>query len=116
MTQKEIFSYNLKRIMEAKGEKQVDLAKHLGVSTATVCEWIKGKKLPKIDKIGAMVLHYGCNYVDLLGEGMTDEDEDTLVIFYRALTDEDKEKALSYLAFLLGEESKARHNEKRAPK
>lgn len=111
MTQKEIFSHNLKRILEDKGEKQVDLARHLGVSTAVVCEWVSGRKLPKIDKIGAMVRHFGCNYIDLLGEGMTDEDEDSLVIFFRALSDEGKERALSYITYLLQEETRARHQE-----
>ena len=109
MTQKEVFSANLTRILEENGEKQVDLARHLGVSTAVVCEWCKGRKMPKIDKIGAIIRHFGCKYSDLLGTESVDEDEDTMFLFFRALTNKGKEKALSYVSFLLGEEAKARH-------
>ena len=104
MTQKEVFANNLNRIMEETGEKQADLARFLGVSTAVVCEWSKGRKMPKIDKIGALVRHFGCSYSDLLGDGAVDEDEDTVFLFFRALSDEGKDRLISYAAYLLQEE------------
>ena len=109
MTQKEVFGNNLSRMLEEKGEKQIDLARHLGVSTAVVCEWCKGRKMPKIDKIGNIIRHFGCKYSDLLGTETVDEDEDTMYLFFRALSSEGRERVLSYASYLLSEEARARH-------
>ena len=109
MSTKKSFGVNLSRMLEEKGEKQTDLARFLHVSDATVSDWCKGKKMPKIDNIGAMVRHFGCKYPDLLGEGMSEEDEDTVFLFFRSLSDEGKRRVLSYAAYLLSEEARERH-------
>ena len=111
MSGKEVFAANLCRLLEEKDEKQTDLARFLHVSNPTVSDWCKGKKMPKIDKIGAMVRHFGCKYTDLLGEGMDDEEEDTVFLFFRSLSDEGKKRVLSYAAYLLSEEARDRHAE-----
>ena len=109
MTAQEVFTKNLKMFMEKHEETQTDLAKALGCTPAAVSLWCLGKKIPRVDRVSAIARHYGCTLSDLLGTEVVEEDEDTMVLFFRALTNEGKEKALSYVSFLLGEEAQARH-------
>lgn len=53
-----IFAENLKKQLSLHDKKQNDLAKYLGVSTATVSEWCSGKKMPRTDKIQSI-----CNWL-----------------------------------------------------
>lgn len=46
--------------LEEQNKTQADLAKHLGVSQTSVSNWVKGKKMPRIDSIDAM-----CNYLHI---------------------------------------------------
>ena len=41
---RENFRKNLNRLLSETDKKQVDIAKYVGVSTATVNEWCKGRK------------------------------------------------------------------------
>ena len=50
MDNKEIFSINLKRLMEQKGVSRQDLSKVLGVSYFTISDWVNGKKYPRMDR------------------------------------------------------------------
>lgn len=109
MTANEVFARNLKQYMEKFGENQTDLARHLGCTSAAVSLWCLGKKIPRIDRVSAICRHYGCTLSDILGKEVVEEHEDTMVLFFRALSDEGKEKALSYVSFLLSEEARARH-------
>ena len=43
---RETFRKNLNRIIEARGMKQAELAKLIGVSAPTVNDWEKGRKVP----------------------------------------------------------------------
>lgn len=42
---------NLKQIMERAGKKPVDIASHLGISQATVYNWINGVTTPSIVEV-----------------------------------------------------------------
>lgn len=42
---------NLRRYLELNNMTQVDLAKKMGVTTATTSNWCKGVKMPRMDKI-----------------------------------------------------------------
>lgn len=109
MTNKEVFQKNLLKYMEKFGENQTALAKALGCTPAAVSLWCLGKKIPRVDRVSAIARHYDCKLSDLLGEDVVEEDEDTMVLFFRALSDEGKKKALSFVSFLLSEEAAARH-------
>lgn len=111
MNMNEAFAANLKKYMEKFGENQTELAKALGCTSAAVSLWCLGKKLPRYDRISAIARHYGCKLSDLIGEEAVDEDEDTMALFFHALSSDGKKKALSYVSFLLGEEAMARHGE-----
>ena len=54
--------------LEEQGKTKGDLAKHLGVSSTSVSNWIYGYKMPRMDKINAM-----CNYFHILRAALLDE-------------------------------------------
>ena len=54
-----IFARNLKRLMAENKEKQVDIARLLGVSKAAVSSYVHGDLMPRIDKLEILAQHYG---------------------------------------------------------
>lgn len=46
-----IIAENLSSLLEKSGKTQLDLADYMGVSQATISNWCKGVKLPRMDKI-----------------------------------------------------------------
>ncbi|MBQ6264497.1 MAG: helix-turn-helix domain-containing protein [Clostridia bacterium] len=63
-----IFANNLRRLLEEKGKKSVDLAKAIGVSKQTVSEWINGGRFPRMDKVDKMCIYLNCTRSDLMEE------------------------------------------------
>ena len=66
MDNKEIFSINLRRIMEQKGVSRQDLSKVLGVSYFTISDWVNGKKYPRMDKVEMLADYFGILKSDLI--------------------------------------------------
>ena len=48
---KKVFSKNLMHYLISSSKKQIDLANYLNESATTVNNWIKGYKMPRMDKI-----------------------------------------------------------------
>ena len=46
-----IFANRLKALLEKKGMTGAELARKIGVSKSAVSDWLKGKSLPRIDKV-----------------------------------------------------------------
>ena len=65
---KEIFAKNLRFYMENRGKTQKELADIAGVSAPTVCDWLKAKKYPRIDKIDILADYFGILKSDLIEE------------------------------------------------
>ncbi len=53
-----IFAANLRRLMAANHEKQVDIARLLDVSKSTVSAYCSGEQMPRMDKIEVLSHHY----------------------------------------------------------
>lgn len=71
MTDKEINKMLGERIamyLEERGDTQTDLARYLGVTQTSVSNWVKGVKMPRMDKINAM-----CNYFHIPRVALLDE-------------------------------------------
>ena len=66
MDNKEIFSINLRRLMEQKGVSRQDLSKVLGVSYFTISDWVNGKKYPRMDKVEMLAIYFGVLKSDLI--------------------------------------------------
>ena len=61
-----LFSKNLNYYLKREGKSQLDLAKHLGVSTSAVSAWCRGLKTPRMDKVDAMCEYFGIKRSDLM--------------------------------------------------
>lgn len=66
-----LFSKNLNHYLRLNSKSQLDLAKHLGVSTSAVSAWCRGVKTPRMDKVDAMCEYFHIKRSDL----MEDKDE-----------------------------------------
>ena len=63
MTEREInriISENLNRLLEERNITQQELAEYIGVTQASVSNWCKGIKMPRMDKIDKI-----CQYLDI---------------------------------------------------
>lgn len=68
MSHKEIFSTNLQRKMEEAGKTRRDICEALDFSYYTVTDWVKGKKMPRMDKVEALANYFNCLISDLIEE------------------------------------------------
>ena len=65
---KEVFSKNLRFYLEMTDKTQKDVALAIGVTPASLNEWLKGKKYPRIDKIEMLARYFGILKSDLIEE------------------------------------------------
>lgn len=61
-----IIAKNILRYLEVRGKTQVDLAEYMNVSQATISNWCKGIKMPRMDKIDKICAFFNINRSDLL--------------------------------------------------
>lgn len=66
MTNKNIFAANLKRQMALKGKSRKEVSEAIGVSYFTFCDWVNGKKYPRMDKIELLANYFGIKKSDLI--------------------------------------------------
>ena len=65
---KETFAKNLNFYLDTTGKTQKEVAEAIGVAPASLNEWIKGKKYPRIDKIEMLAKYFGILKSDLIEE------------------------------------------------
>jgi transcriptional regulator with XRE-family HTH domain len=92
----EIFAANLRHYIKSSGRTQKELAEYVGVSSPTMHDWCKGKKLPRMDKIEKLSNYFGIEKSDLLedkkrkpieNDGLT-EDKRKLIEFAKTVPDD----------------------------
>lgn len=76
MSHREIFSKNLNRKMKEAGITRTDICDSLGFSYYTVTDWVKGKKMPRMDKIEKLAKYFGCLISDLIEEKTEEQREE----------------------------------------
>jgi repressor LexA len=93
---KEIFSRNLKRYLDKSGKTQKEIAKAVGVSTGTFCDWVKGRAYPRMDKVQLLAEYFGIKKSDLVedvntvSETVSDKEQQILDMFHK-VPDEKKD-------------------------
>ena len=91
------FSEILQEILKREGKTQADLARYIGVSSATASDWCNGFKIPRADKLQSIAKYLGVTVAILLGEKeLGDEpllsgEEIQIALAYRDLPTERKE-------------------------
>ena len=64
----EIIARNINMYLEHSGKTQVDLAEYMNVSQATISNWCKGAKMPRMDKIDKICSFFNIRRTDLMDE------------------------------------------------
>ena len=54
----DIFAYNLKRLLKMNGIRNIELAKHLGVSKSAISNYLSGTSVPKVETIARIALFF----------------------------------------------------------
>lgn len=77
---KEIFSRNLRSLMERNGKDRKQICDDLNFKYTTFADWYNGKKYPRIDKIEMLANYFGVLKSDLIEDktepsNVTDFDE-----------------------------------------
>ena len=70
-TQREILGENIDRLIARNGIDQKILAEKIGVSGATISNWVKGLKYPRIDKIQDLADYFNVKHSDLVEDQTT---------------------------------------------
>ena len=107
-TLSEIFQRQFNKIMDEHPDiKQVDVAKAIGVSSATISEWRKGRKSPRIEKVKMVAAYFSVD-VDYFfaTKKVPDYSPDmlNLIEIYSDLTPQKKEMLMNYIKFLRTEQ------------
>lgn len=63
---KEVFSRNLRALMDRFGKERKQVCEDLGFKYTTFADWYNGKKYPRIDSIEKLALYFGVLKSDLI--------------------------------------------------
>lgn len=77
---REVFGRNLTHYMNRNKITGVTLAKYMGVSSATVSDWMHGKKMPRVDKLKSLANYFRINMSDLTDDADEKSQQDTYYI------------------------------------
>ena len=104
---KEVMARNIKRLMEGKQVKAMDVCRALDIKQPTFSDWINAKTYPRIDKIEKMARYFGVSQSDLVeARPVTYHDAaliDRAMTYYKkiqSLSPEQKKSLDDYLSFL----------------
>ncbi|MGD9663498.1 MAG: helix-turn-helix domain-containing protein [Porticoccaceae bacterium] len=98
---RDVFSCNFEHYLAARGKTQTEVAEHLHVSTATVSDWVNGKKYPRVDKMQRLADYLGVLISDLRDEKLPPTEAEgeaaEIIQLYDAAPPEMKRAALEFL-------------------
>lgn len=66
--QRQIFSNNLRRLIDVSGKTQKEVADAIGVSQQIMNVWVRGKAIPRMGKIQRLADYFGVEKSDLIDE------------------------------------------------
>lgn len=88
---KEIGSRILTKLA-ASGKTQTELADYLGVTQASVSNWVNGVKLPRMDKVDKICTFLNCSRSSLLIGDDLNSTEDKVFDYYFSLLNAENQK------------------------
>lgn len=66
MNYRDVFSQNLNRKMKELNKTRKDICDAIEISYFTVTDWVKGKKMPRMDKIEKLAQYFDCSISELV--------------------------------------------------
>lgn len=99
---KEIFSRNLNRYLRLSGKSQKEVANAVGISTATFCDWTRGRVYPRMDKVQRLAEYFGVRMSDLVEdvnvtkETISSQEQEIFDLFHK-VPEEKRELVLSMI-------------------
>lgn len=72
---RKIFAHNLNYFLNLNEKKQIDLAKHMGVSGGLVSSWCRGEKMPRVNKIKEICDWFNIEMTDMLTDKTKEQEE-----------------------------------------
>ena len=99
MSVKDDVRKNLEAFMSFAGVKQTQLAKELGLTRATISNWINGRTSIDIEYIPNICSFLGITIQELFGE-MPDEDSLMIASAYKTLDNDEKREVRDFIMFL----------------
>lgn len=66
MSIRQIFPEQLKLYMKIHKKTMSDLVRDLGFKHSTVRDWVRGRTIPRMDKVEALAQYFDCSPSDLL--------------------------------------------------
>ena len=99
----EMFSERLRAYMEHAKMSQRELAKRMETSEPTVSYWIKGKKVPRADKLDRLCSIFNCKRSDLVDSQTEPASPLVNEIMEKAaaLSDAEQQELLSFAQYIL---------------
>ena len=82
---KVIFARNLNKYMEQEGKSRLEICHALDISYYTFADWVKGKKMPRMNKVQMLAEYFGVAVSDLIEEKPTAQMGDGLTANQRKL-------------------------------
>lgn len=90
MSNKAVFSANLKKFMELNGKSRRDICQALGYSYYTFSDWVSGKKYPRMDRVEELAEYFGCKKSDLIEEQTIENSPNEMAMrHFEMIMDED---------------------------
>lgn len=90
---------NIAHYMELRNLTQKEIAEYVGVTQASVSNWCKGTKMPRMDKFDKLCELFKCNRSDLIDEEpVEDENAKLLASLERAFNDRPEMRTLFSIA------------------
>lgn len=100
-----VFANNLNYYLTLNNKTQLELANYVGVSTASVSNWCKGIKLPRMGKVDIICRYFNIDRSELIepdGPSIREHRiaEDALLLHYNKLNSKGKDKVIEYASDL----------------
>ncbi len=99
--ERQIFASNLNAYMERDDISGVKLAEYMKVSSATISDWTKAKKLPRMNKIRSLANFFHIDMSDLTEDKGRIKQVPEIMKLYQQLSDENKEELIKRASELL---------------
>ena len=98
---RKIIGENIKKVCEMKGIKQIDIAKHMGISQGSISNWMKGINSIDIENLAKLCAFLGVSLNQIYGvdpitpEALLSSQENELLRLFRTLNKDGKDMLIS---------------------